>query len=410
MPFNLPKYNFQFVRNNQAKNNTDLLNNSSKSLSSSPNTIYSPSYKLLYDSGWVNSVNESISGAITQVENLPLPEKAKFEFTFTVNVPESYLPFINTEIFTQLTDSNQYLRGVEKYTYSGLQEVLLQLYDWNGVTQTTAVLDLSPENPADDGYGYWTAVAGPIPISLPAGTLTIPPPTGCYTRHTYFTFVYVPSIGSGLGPFRLNADGSLVEDVPGHWISYTQFVQNLFDTYHPAQINLYLTAGQSVDFNHQYLNFPVPIDGASTLPCGSITPPPGYPNQYWESTNIVSFQQYLDLGYSYEDTAELFLDYYPDIYITPFENGEPYKAYKRISGDIVQSAKKTVQINKINDNTFYFKVYGYLLLFSPANVETSWSDPSFPTYQPQSLPILINLRAYLNGHPIKLIDTKEYLK
>jgi hypothetical protein len=332
MDFNLIPLRLNKSKDNQLKLNVDLINKSTEHLYIKP-TLETIEYaKSIFDSGWMESENEVISGAATQVEGYELPEKVAFHFPFSIEVPEVYLPFLNIQILVKIGDG-QKVQSIGQFTYSGLQEVLLTLYKWWGITSFGGVLPALPS---------------PLPATCYSLTLLGTPPSG-YT-----------------------------------W-----------------------------DFKHQALHFPVP-DG-KTLPCGVIysgSPVPAGPNypifntQYWTSEGQNTFQEYMNLGYTYAQAKALFEAYYPDIFITPESHGVPYKCYRRIYSEVIESGKKFIKITKTSDTNFDIEVNGDLLLISPAIVETDYSDPDFPTFKPESNPILIRCLATYTGNPVNLSEAR----
>jgi hypothetical protein len=388
------KINLTQLKNKQDKNEVDLSNKTDKVLELSPTGDFTYSFKNIYDSDWIDSENEAISGATTQVENLELPEKAKYNISFNLNTPEIYLSFLNIELLSKPID-NQKVIGVGQFIYSNLREVLLTLYNWKGLTQGVDFLSSV----------YEITTGGALP-GIPTPTIVAPPPTSCYTKTAYFTSIHFYE-GSG-ATYDLTPDGLHV--TPGGY-STLQLIQGWIAAYHPitGTIGVLWSFGQSVDFKHPPLYFPVPE--ASSLPCGSTTPPSGYPNQYWESQGQFTLQEYMDLtGKNYAQATAIFTSYYPELFITPIGLGPPYKAYKRETSDAVESAKEVLKIIKIDNNNFQINIYGYLLLVSPANVETDYSDPNFPTYKPESDPLSIRLKVYFKGHPVNFMQTKGYNK
>ena len=307
----------------QDKNEVGLNNKAVQvaNLIPTPNNISPATY--LYDSDWVDVLPVDIDGATSQVESYELPQKVPFEFSFNLEVPEVYLPFVNIAILAKpITD--QKVIGSGQFIFSSLREVTLTLYRWMGVTQI---------------------ITWPPPV--------IPPPATCY------------------------------EVVP-------------YGEYGAIAIN----------FKHPANHFPVPE--GSTLPCGSTTPPPGWPDQRWESEGASTFQDYMNLGYTYTQAKALFTKYYPEIFITPESHGVPYKCYQRIDTDTVVSGDEKIKITKTDDKNFQFSVYGNLMLVSPAIIETTWSDPDFPTFKPDSTALSTRLKVFFKEHPVNFIQTKVY--
>ena len=305
----------------QGKNEVGLNNKAVQvaNLIPTPNNISPATY--LYDSDWVDVLPVDIDGATSQVESYELPQKVPFEFSFNLEVPEVYLPFVNVAILVQ-PSTDQKVIGSGQFVFSSLREVTLTLYRWRGITQI---------------------------ITIPPST--IPPPTGCYTKTLIGGFDYI-------------------------------------------------------HFNHQAVHFPVPE--GSTLPCGSTTPPPGWPDQRWESEGSTTFQGYMNIGYTYTQAKALFTKYYPEIFITPESHGIPYKCYQRVNTDTVVSGDEKIKITKTDDKNFQFSVYGNLMLVSPAKTKTTWSDPDFPTYKPDSTALSTRLKVFFKEHPVNFIQTKAY--
>jgi hypothetical protein len=392
----------------QDKNEVELNNKAVnvETLIPTPNNII-PTISL-YDSDWVDALPVDIEGATSQVENYELPQKVPFEFSFNLEVPEVYLPFVNIAILAK-PSTDQKVIGSGQFIFSSLREVLLTLYKWCGTTQTIQ---------SGLGHAWWEYPSGPhvIPIPLPEPTMTIPPPTGCYERLSHWGELRCTSVGTGLGPFPISEDGTQIDASYGIgpirvWILIHDWIDSLFAYYYPGgggQFNFSVTTWQDVTFKHQVLHFPVPNDNQSTLPCGATTPPTGYPNQRWESEGQTTFQEYMNLGYSYAQAVAIFTKYYPELYITPEAHGIPYKCYQRVYNDIVESGIEKIKITKTDNKNFQFSVYGNLLLVSPANIETDWSDPDFPTFKPNSLALSTRLKVFFKNHPLNFIQTKAY--
>jgi len=395
---NLLKSKLSVLQEKQDKNDVNLDNKIEKTLfDTSISSEYISTGNLLFDSGWFDSDVEEKNGATTLIENTLLPQKALFEQSLTLEVPEVYLPYFEFEIFTRPIDQ-QAVQGAGKFTFNGLQEVLLTLYKWNGVTYH--------DEPTTGWSGYTTGPIAVPPIALPEPSLILPPPTSCYTKQSYWTHITVNGIGGGPYGYDLTPDGLWVIFEGGTLVSLIDFTTNIWNTWHPILVSLTFTAGQSYTFNYPANYFPVP-DGA-TLPCGSTTAPSGWPDQRWESEGQFTFFEYMSLGYTYSQAKALFTKYYPEIFITPETNGIPYKAYRRVETDVVDTARKLVQITKLDKEKFKIDISGYVLLISPANYQPSWSDPDFPTFQPTPQSLSMRLMVYFKGHPVNFRKTKEY--
>jgi hypothetical protein len=390
----------------QGKNEVQLDNKSVnvESLRPTPTSLI-PAFSL-YDSNWIDVLPVDIEGATSQVENYELPQKVPFEFSFNLEVPEVYLPFINIAILAK-PSTDQKVIGTGQFIFSSLREVILHLYTWLGVGFSIT---------AGPGFSWWEYRADPhvIPYPLPAPTMTIPPPTGCYTRISYWGEISCPSVGSGLGPYTLNSAGTHLW-AGGNWVLLKDWMDGIFEVWFPGgggQLYIVVSTGQQVYFNHPQLHFPIPVDGQSTFPCGGLVSPDptNWPNQLWSSEGLFTFQEYMALGHTYAQAVATFAKYYPEIFITPESHGIPYKCYARINTDTVVSGEEKIKIVKTDDRNFQYSVYGNLLLVSPANIETDWSDPDFPTFKPNSTVLSTRLKVFFKNHPVNFNQTKEYKK
>lgn len=350
----------------------------------------------LYDSDWSNVLPIDIESAATNVLNYELPQKVPFEYSFNLEVPEVYLPFINIAILTKPI-TGQKLIGTGQFIYTSLQEVLLHLYTWKGITSKSAFLS-----------NYDEVTDGSSLPSKPAPDPTFSPiPTGCYTTVSNFVSIHF-FVGGGL-TYLLSSDGATAY-TPAP-VATSTLIQSFIPPFPPGgTISVRWGFSQDSTFKYQPTHFPVPLDGESTLPCSGLVPPVGYPSQKWESEGIYTFQQYLALGYTYTQAKATFTALYPDIFITPESHGYPYKCYKRIFTDVVESGDEKIKITKTDDNNFQFSIYGDLLIVSPATVETTYSDPDFPTYKPAAAPLNMKLKISFREHPVNFVQTKAYKK
>jgi hypothetical protein len=388
--------------------NTEIKNSFAIPVLKTPTFESAIKSRILYDSGWQESINEDIASAFTTTQNLELPQRATYQFDFTLNIEEHQLPFISYKLITETTEG-QDVRGVGQFTYNGYRELSLNLYDWKGTTQVIDVLDLSPDNPSDNGFGYWVEEgATTIPLTLPAPTITPPSPTDCYETTSSFSTIAALSIGGGIGPYELSPDGSTVIISVGVEQSYADWIQSLFDTFNPMSgiINIYVTAYQTASFKHRINDFPIPLNEDGTemfsLPCGDVDP------AQWEFDTTATFDDLITLkGYTYQEAFDLFSEYYPEIYITPEDAGQPYKAFEVFESEVIESGKNTVQITKLKTG-FEFKIFGDLLIISPANTETDFSDPLVPTYKPNADPINIKLLVFYHANKVETYSFKTY--
>ena len=98
MRYKITKSKIDKVRRNKIKLESNLENKSNKNYNSIGNVEFNNPPIKIFDSGWTVAEVETIEGATTQTENLVLPQRAKYNFNFPLNVPESYLSFLDYKI------------------------------------------------------------------------------------------------------------------------------------------------------------------------------------------------------------------------------------------------------------------------------------------------------------------------
>lgn len=390
------QYKLPLIKNTQNKNEADLDTKTADTLISAPLSEWTGVYKPIYDSGWNDVVPKDINEATTQVENLELPQKINFEATFNLEIPEAYLPFVDYQILTKPVD-NQKVQGTGKFTYQKLNEVVIRVYQWIGSTQHSSGL-----SPSASVYDDGTTLP-----PIPAITLTPLQPSGCYTSETFYTDMHV-AVGTGL-TYSLTKDGLYIDN--GSFTTRESVIAGLIAIWNPGgYVNITYDFGQSITFNYldNVYDLPVPDDGQSTVPCGGTTPAgPGV--GYWLWYDTVLFSEYMsNYGHTYAQATAIFTQFYPEIFITPFSHGAPYKAYTRVTSNVVETTRKLMQITKIDDKNFKFDISGYLLLVTPSTEEVYWSDPDFPTYHPTGAALSLRVVVFFRGHPVNFIKTKEF--
>lgn len=393
----------------QNKNEVELANKIEQSIKLRPTDTNIAPYKILYDSGWSDITPEDIPGATSQVENLELPQRVPFEFTTSLEIPEVYLPFIDIAVLTNPIETQKVI-GVGAFVFSGLQEVLLKLYNWLGLTAIESY------------FGNVVETSVSIP-ALPESNIPYPYPQNCYTRETYFTSVSVVAQRATMN-LQVTPDGEHVIDTPIQVPSRVTldviagFLAEYSDIPGPGFGLGTMTwqLGQHLNFKYNPADFPVPMDDKSKVPCGAdIYRDPElingmYFSQYWSLLGFFTLEEYMGRfpGHTYAQTKALFTQFYPDIFITPEVDGPPYKSYQRINSNVVESGDLKIKIVKSDNNSFQFSVYGNILLLSPANTETDYSDPIFPTYQPNANPLSVRLLVTFKDHPVNFIQSRMF--
>ena len=400
------------------KNKNDLDNALNTEINSKPSTDFMARMKLVYDSDWVVCELKKFNEAISTTEGELLPEQAKYEFSYEMNLPESNLQFLKNEVVAK-TVPEQNIQGVGEFIFTSLREIVLYVYQWQGVLQLIASagtrLDLLP-----------LGATGPIG-SLPAPTLTKPPPQSAYSQEVIYTDAYF-SAGSG-SSHTCNADGTYLTDIDTSLADF--LVQYRINWRIPDEndVSVLWTMREYVDFIPGQWFYP-PFDDDTIdweFPNGTSDDQdedstPTYPDQYWEAQLILTFNGFMQAdgaswGYpggagmedKYDYVYDIFKSWYPDenSIITPFDAGSPYYAYRLIYNNIVKSCIQQVVINKLEEEKFQIDVTGYFLLLSPATRETSWSDPNFPTYEPAGEDMEARLKVYLRP-TLKSIVTNKY--
>lgn len=359
--------------------------------------------KPAYDSDWAICELDNYQEATSTVIDTILPQKAGYNFSFDLNVSEFQLPYLDFNVITK-TVPEQSVAGVGLYTFSSLQELSIQLYDWQGTTQLTA----------PGGVDAWWQnefepypSSPPFPLNDPEPIIinafgSLPLPESAYNLQTSWNHITATSLGTGLGPFPLSEDGTQLW-TGGGWIYLNAWIASLFVTYHPGShiINFRVTQITRDTFRIGATDFPVPIGDKPNfvLPYGTTINPEthsneDFSNQYWTVEGIVDFQGYYTTVGDYDVAKAVFTEFYPNVLITDEEDGPPWYAYKIVETEMVKSGNRQIFISKLDNNRYHFNIVGNFLLLSNANTETNWSDPFFPTYEPKGEDLFARLKVY----------------
>lgn len=405
MSFIQPKFNLSNLDFSLNKIDKQLSDKKSKELLlKSGNKTYARS-KLIYDSDWIVNEIEDINGAVSTIYEELLPQKIPYDFSFDLQIPEELLPFLRYDIIAKTTPT-QDVRGVGVFNFSSLREVSLQLYDWAGNTQISG------------GYigttAYYTEPFYPPTLPIPTEANTgahFPKPDSAYEPGAEYNYVRVNNVGTGLGPFLCRGDGSSTEVrvtvIPEQWVDFYDWTVSLFVTYYPfANFNITLQSAYTVTFEPPIYDFPIPISSNVTysFPQGTTDDESNcdeyYLSQYYVADEIVDFDTYVTMV-GYDEASTVFTTYYPNVIITAEGDGPPYKAFENTTVETIKTCNQQIIIDKVTDDNFRFRIKGYLLLISPAIIETDYSDPTLPTYQPQGEDMFIRLKVYYDSQLIQ---------
>ena len=419
MKFNLSKFKIQKLDFKQDQGDNELTNKQIQEIFIKDNLQILNSPKIV-QLQTITAELQNIPGATTQDENVKLPQEALYDFSFNLPVPETYLPFFNIELISDLDlvlpedfdDTGAPIReviGVGEFEYSSLREISVQLYDWKGVTNVTA---------GAGSFGGFTDIPLSAPhVGLPSFSLIVPAPTDCYNTDVFWSAVSFPLIGSGINNIPTDRTGSILFPGTPSETSLSDYTQNLADIWNITSTSVVFGATQTIDFKFESIDFPVPFNPDNpdefTVPCGSTDPDEDStienPDQYWESQGFVTFQELIDTkGYTYQEAKNIIQGSYPTIFITPESEGEPFKAYTRQESTVIETARQNIQIIQNSENNYTVNVFGHLLLTSIANKETDFSDEDFPTFEPDGKPPSITLKVFFINHPVIQNQRKFY--
>ena len=362
--------------------------------------------KPFFDSGWSASEIVSLEGSYTQEFEKKLPQKAKFNYSELINFSANMLPFLKYRLFFKIGDGSseekiyeteQQLIGVGKFDFSSLKEVIYNLYEWQGVTY---------QGSSSEGWSGWVENGeslGSAPVWDPS--FELPEPQSAYEKSNYWVRIRVTSIGTGLGPYNLSPDGTMVRTStsPEVWTPYLEWLNSVFVTYNPPSGAIFIEAeaAWANDFIYPfYFIIPTNTEISYSFPGNTDDNPDShstiaYPSQYWESQGFKTFQELLTDGtYTYSEALSIVTDYYPELIVTQEEEGPPYYSYEIIEEEKVVTGNQFFTIKKVDDDQFRINVNGYTLLLSKANKETSFSKEIAPTYEPEGDKVYTRLILY----------------
>lgn len=142
------KQKLSFLDLNLNKNTNNLATSKNSSFLFTKGSEFISRQKTIYHSDWQACTIEDIPEASTRTIETLLPQKASFSYSFNLNIPESYLPFLQINLLTK-TIPEQQIKIVDEFTYNALTEVRLQLYRWWGTTNMTGIGKISDGKPPE---------------------------------------------------------------------------------------------------------------------------------------------------------------------------------------------------------------------------------------------------------------------
>lgn len=130
--------------------------------------------KLIYESGWSVVEHELIPEATAIETGVLLPERALYNFSVPLSVPEDFLPYLKIEVIAR-TNPDILIEGVYPFLRGAYKPVQVHLYNWWGITYTTGCqafgdprIAPAPEDmytEGDTGFFFkYQAYHHPVPI------------------------------------------------------------------------------------------------------------------------------------------------------------------------------------------------------------------------------------------------------
>jgi len=417
MQYKETKYKVNTIKSRQNNTEQVLIQKDQKSLDSRDARKVIKKPVLLYDSDWILAEKEDISSAISQEEGTLLPERALYDFETTLNVPEKFLQDLKIEVLTR-SEPEANIQGVFPYIGSAKRELSFQLYDWHGITYTNTIVIWLFETYWENGILIITDILSPQYF----GCLEPPQPVDAYDFE-----------------YTINYYG---EEYDEHYVWTFKYPITDF----PVPIGQDPTYHLPVAEEYVYPNV------LEYTRCGDPAPDSywtqGATKQFYEVVAIYGLQEAKDLlnesynNITYSDESDSFKGEVPNkesLPLTGNERGdyyistdisvyyvwsidEPdgtiddwvsagasiYKAYETIFTPEVATSNQIKKITKLSGTSAILNVSGDVLLISPANTETIYSDPLFPTYQATTGgDVEIRLKVYIDN-PNYFTETKGY--
>lgn len=364
--------------------------------------------KLTYDSDWEVCVLENYAEATSLTEGTLLPQKATFDFEFTLDMPESFLPHIRWNVLAK-TVPEQVVKGVGEFVFTSLREIVMSVWQWQGITQLIGTA-------GDVSDLLANGATAPNP-TLPPYVLTKPTPQSAYSQSHEYTKVYFPA-GSGQ-TWDTNEDGTILDPGQASETLLADFLVQYRINWHIPDLTMVgctWTIRETVDF--------IP-DTWFYKPFNDDSIDPDFPNgttdtdrdggtQYWEQEQLYTFNEFMvndgvTWGYpgvgtiedKYDYVVDIFEEYYPaeKSLITSYP-ATTYHAYRPVEENVVVSGIQQELISCLDithKNSFKYRIKGYMLLLSEANTLTSYSDLDNPTYEPNGEDLFVRLKVYYDS-------------
>jgi len=112
---------------------------------------------------------------------------------------------------------------------------------------------------------------------------------------------------------------------------------------------------------------------------------------YWEVSGLKEFSDLITI-FGLEEAKEIITDNYQNIIFS--EESTPKQALEVIETERIVTGNQIKKFLKQTDTNYTLEVSGDFLLISPANDETAWSNPYYPTYQPHGGDLEVKLNVY----------------
>lgn len=354
------KLNYITEQTVQSNDYIKLLQKESE-IKSTPATEFFKNAKIIYESDWIKQEFEKISEAVSTTKGTLLPVRIPYAFSIRLNSTENFLPYIQAEIQIK-TNPDHIIEGVYPFKYTAYKEVQFHIYQWHGITYTSSCCPQPSQAYSHTGEGcpcgfLYPIVDFPVPVGshhthvLPVGANLV----GYENRLIY-------SIGGGYSESWWEDSGIIDFTTLVSKFGLEQAKQIVDDNY------------ENIVYSDEAPNFKGSVGTLEELPLtGNMT------GDIW-----IVWSTYYQWT---KDESEGTLEDWKNTGIS-----SP-KAYEYIEQDIVVTGYQSKKFLKQKDNNYILEVIGDVLLISPANNLTSYSN-LLPTYEPIGGDIEIKLIVY----------------
>jgi len=388
--FNNQKNKIKYLTNLQNQNEISIEQKKEIPLISLPCDTHYKSARLLYDSDWYIPEIEAISSAISQTKGTILPEKALYNLELNLNLTEQFLPYLKIEVIARTTPTTR-IAGVYSYQSTGKREISFQLYDWLGITYTSAPFPCNAPQPLDS-YIYTPPFTNSPRQTVPYYTfayqyLNLPVPIGDDPSY------YLPTARKYIAPNLLDyLQCGSPTPAPSGWNpgSNKTFWELIGLQGGLAQAKAVLDIYDNIVFSDELPNYKGHVADIDALPLTGNTR-----SDFYIQDNVAIYRVWTS------DESEGTIDNWTSA------GASTPKAFQDILTDELISAKQTKKLTKINDTQYNLILDGYVLVLSEAHEYASWSDLITPTYVPASEDIELRVKIYLEN-PTSYNESKAY--